>query len=236
MGNGKILADSLSATAGLLAETKGIGSAGMSPPTADVPGAGENTPRQDDGGEKERDLAALAQEIEMIKNTLASLTEALSRLLDGSLTKDAFTAAERGTDAAKEALIYAAFFQAAARLGMSPEIVSDAFRLADLANVTADLETKEVTGIKEALDSLIEEKPYLLSVRPADVGSETNPLRGQESYPSEVEELARALGVSSQFAAELVKKRSQRSGGNLGIPEIWRIPRTMRLSSLDNSQ
>jgi hypothetical protein len=236
MANGNILADSLSAAAGLLAETKGIGPTGMSPPTTDLSGAGENTTRQDDGTKKEPDLAELAEEIETIKDMLVSLAEAVSRLLAGTPDPNAATATEKGIEAAKDALIYAAFFQAAVRLGMSPEMVPDAWRLADLGSVSADLETKEVTGIKEVMDSLVETKPYLFSVRPADIGSETNPPRGATSYAPEVEELAAALGVSPQFAAELVKKRSVRAGGNLGIPEIWRIPRNMRLSSLDNKE
>jgi hypothetical protein len=167
-----------------------------------------------------------------------SLVEIVSGLLEGAASNgDAAEAPEKGgIEAAKEALIYATFFQAAVQLGMSPEMVSDAFRLADFTDVTVNLETKEVMGIKEVTDTLIEKKPYLFSVRPDNVGSETNPLVGSSSFSPQVEGLAQVLGVSPGFAAELVKKRSTRAGEDLGIPEIWRIPRANRLSYLDNKE
>ena len=67
---------------------------------------------------------------------------------------------------------------------MSPAMVSDAYRLADLAHVTADLETRDVAGVGQAAEALLETKPYLFAVRPADVGSETNPAKGPSSYPN----------------------------------------------------
>jgi len=59
------------------------------------------------------------------------------------------------------------------------------------------------------------------------------PLRGRLFYSEQVESLARALGVSPGFAADLVKKRSEKAGGGLGLSEIWRVPRANRLSFLE---
>lgn len=199
---------------------------------------GTTSATQDAGENNGGGLKELIDEITIISTRLDSLVEIVSRLLEvpAASGDTAETSKKGGIGAAEEALIYATFFQAAVQLGMSPEMVSDAFRLADFADVTVNLETKEVTGMKEVTDTLIEKKPYLFSVRPVNVGSETNPLTGSSSFSPQVEGLAQVLGVSPQFAAELVKKRSAKAGEDLGIPEIWRIPRASRLSYLDSKE
>lgn len=137
--------------------------------------------------------------------------------------------------AAMDALIYTDFFRKAVDLGMSPDKVGDAYRLTDLTNVTANLETKEVIGTKEAINALLVSRPYLFFSNLANIGSETNPAKGAFSYPDEIESLARTLGVTPDFAAALVKKRSGKAHGNSEISDVWRIPRLNKLSSLEIS-
>ncbi len=69
-----------------------------------------------------------------------------------------------------------------------------------------------------------------------DVGLETNPVKGPSSHPEQVESLARTLGVSPEFAAELVKKRSDKARAGSALSEIWRVPRTNRLSFLETNE
>ncbi len=213
-----------------------VDAAGQGPPR-DAPPPREST---EENSISETDLLArLTERIEDISGRLDSLIEAVTPLVRGTgIGGDSppeGAAAQEGINAAKDALIYTAFFQEAVRLGMSPAMVSDAYRLADLTNITADLQSREVTGVGQAAEVLLETKPYLFAVRPADVGSETNPAKGPSSYPEQVEGLARALGVSPGFAAELVKRRSDKAQGGLDLSEIWRVPRGSRLSYLENS-
>jgi hypothetical protein len=182
-------------------------------------------------------LARLADRIEEIGLRLTALLDALAPIIqgtDGGQASPPPVAAAPEVKVAEDALTYAAFFQEAVKLGMSPTMVSDAYRLADLADVTANLETGEVTGAEQVAVALLETKPYLFAAGPPDVGTETNPAKGPSLYPEQVESLARALGVSPGFASELVKKRSDRVRGGLALSEIWRIPRGNRLSYLES--
>jgi hypothetical protein len=214
-----------------------VEAAGQSP-ARDAPPPREST-QENDISETDL-LARMAEKIEDISLRIDALMEAVAPLVTGAETggdsPDEGTAAQDGINAAKDALIYTAFFQEAVRLGMSPAMVSDAYRLAELTEVTADLETREVTGAARAAELLLETKPYLFTARPTDVGSETNPARGPSSYPEQVEGLARALGVSPGFAAELVKRRSEKARGGLDLSEIWRVPRGGRLSYLETRE
>lgn len=182
-------------------------------------------------------LERLAERVEGIAVRLEALSDAVRPLIEkpaGVENTDSSEPITRGIEAATEALIYTDFFQKAVELGMSPNMVADAYRLADLARVSADLETKDVTGIKEAVNNLLEKKPYLFFVHQGDVGSETNPVTAPSSHPEQVENLARTLGISPEFAAELVKKRSDKTRGSKALSDIWRVPRTNRLSFLEN--
>jgi hypothetical protein len=210
---------------------------------ADSSASGRDTPSGGDLTQMSNasDVVSLEQlvvRVEGIAIRLDALIDAVTPLIqDPVLGED--TASEesvaKGIQAATEALIYTDFFQEAAKLGMSPDMVPDAYRLADLSNVTADLETREVTGIKEAVDALLEKRPYLFFIKQNDVGLETNPIKGPSSHPEQVEGLARTLGVSPEFAAELVKKRSDKARGGSALSDIWRIPRTNRLSFLETN-
>lgn len=202
----------------------------------DAPSEGELT--QTSNASDAVSLERLVERVEDIATRLDALIDAVTPLIQRPVISQD-TASEKsiakGIQAATEALIYTEFFQEAAKLGMSPDIVADAYRLADLSNVTADLETREVTGIKEAVDALLEKRPYLFFVKQDDIGLETNPIKGPSSYPEQVEDLARTLGVSPEFAAELVKKRSDKARVGSALNEIWRIPRTNRLSLLETN-
>jgi|GEM_PF-4451702 len=195
------------------------------PPTVDTPDASL--------------LEGLLERVEAVAARVETLVELLRpRIEDTGGNGDAASmkTGTRESEAAAEALIYADFFHKAVTGGMSPNMVADAYRLADLTNVTANLETKEVVGTDAAVRGLLEKKPYLFVVQQQDIGSETNPARGPSTYPEQVENLARTLGVSPEFAAALVRKRSDAVRGDAALSDLWRIPRTNRLSFLETNE
>lgn len=149
------------------------------------------------------------------------VTEDIGKIMEAML---------EGLRSAKEALIYSAFSSEATMVGLTPEIVSDAYQLSDLSAVAIDTKTGEVSGVSDAVAKLLETRPYLFSVRPQDIGTETNPPVGETSYPLEIEGIAGELGVSPEFALELNKKRAKRAGDRKGISEIWRRPKVKKLS------
>jgi hypothetical protein len=184
-------------------------------------------------------LGRLAQQVEALAARLEAIMDLMGPLIENQAAGEAGMSREAVAgeiEAAVEALIYADFFQKAVDLGMSANMVADAYRLADLTNVTADLQTKEVTGTSDVVNALLGKKPYLFIVHQGDVGSETNPVKGPFSYPEEVESLAKTLGVSPEFAAALVKKRSDKVSGGAALSDIWRIPRANRLSFLETNE
>lgn len=180
----------------------------------------------------------LKDEIDALNYSLRSLREALSRHFDfddSAGLDEIKRLAEEGLIAAEDALIYSAFASEAARAGLSAEILPDAFKLADLDGVVVDLESRDVLGVADAVKGLMEKKAYLFSIRnlPAlDVGSETNPSKGRRFYTSEIEELAAELGVTVEFAEELSRQRSERTGGKVGLSNIWRRPKRARRTGL----
>jgi len=177
-------------------------------------------------------------ETDALNRSLESLKDALARFFDFDDSADLEEikrAAEDGLKAAEEALVYSAFASEATRAGLSAEILPDAFKLAELDGVVVDLESREVTGAADAVKGLLEKKAYLFSVRntaAADVGSETNPLKGRIKYSSEIEELAGELGVTAEFAEELSRQRSERTGERVGLSQIWRRPKKTRRTGL----
>lgn len=180
----------------------------------------------------------LKDEMEALNYSLKSLKDALSRFFDFDDLADLEEIkrlAVEGLKAAEEALVYSAFASEATRAGVSAEILPDAFKLADLVGVVVDLKSREVSGVADAVRNLLEKKTYLFSIRnfPAmDVGSETNPSKGQPLYSSEIEELAGELGVTVEFAEELSRQRSERTGGKVGLSHIWRRPKKARQTGL----
>jgi hypothetical protein len=180
----------------------------------------------------------LKEEIESLSYSLKSLKETLSQYFDFDDSvglEEIKRAAVKCLKAAEEALVYSAFASEATRAGMSVEIVPDAFKLADLNGVVVDLESREVTGAADVVKNLLEKKVYLFSIGslPAlDVGSETNPSKGMPLYTSEIEELAAELGVTVEFAEELSRRRSERTGGKVGLSNIWRRPKKTRRGGL----
>ncbi|MBN2224965.1 MAG: hypothetical protein JW765_09850 [Deltaproteobacteria bacterium] len=210
---------------------------------ADPKASGRDTPP---GGESEQtdnaldavSLERLVEQVGGIMTRLDALIDAVGPLIQASGVNVDMASqgpVTGGIEAVAEALIYTDFFREAINLGMAPDMVADAFRMADLANTTVDLETKGVSGVKEAVDALLNTKPYLFFVHQGDVGLETNPTKGPSSFPEQVEGLARTLGVSPEFAAELVKKRSDKAGVGSALSEIWRVPRANRLSFLETN-
>ncbi len=199
----------------------------------------DRPPEMVDGAPDAVTLERLAQRVADIAAQLEALVDAVTPLIRDRAANEE-TAAETPVaeeiEAAKQALVYADFFREAVGLGMAPEMVPDAYRLADLSGASVDLQTREVSGVKEAINALLEKKPYLFFVRQGDVGLETNPARVSASVPDQVESLARMLGVSPEFAAELVKKRSEKAGAGSVPSEIWRMPRTNRLSYLETNE
>ncbi|MBN1572653.1 MAG: hypothetical protein JW984_05580 [Deltaproteobacteria bacterium] len=180
----------------------------------------------------------LRAEMDALNISLKSLKDALSRYFDfddSAGLDEIKRAAEEGLKAAEEALVYSAFASEATRAGLSAEILPDAFKLAELDGVVVDLESREVTGAADAVKSLLEKKAYLLSVRSTavqNIGSETNPLKGRIQYSSEIEELAGELGVTAEFAEELSRQRSERTGERVGLSQIWRRPKKTRRTGL----
>jgi hypothetical protein len=104
---------------------------------------------------------------------LARVRTALGIESEGSA--DAAKAAEKlraqseaDREAAREALTRAEFVKASGELGF---IDADAaWRLADLSAVRVDLRSRKVEGLREALDALVREKPFLVG-RAARAGS-----------------------------------------------------------------
>jgi hypothetical protein len=210
---------------------------------ADRVESGSATPSGGDLAETDNsDTAALerlAQRVEAVAARLEALIDSMATLIERpAADEDAASreATSREIGAATEALIYTDFFQKAVSFGMSPNMVADAYRLADLTSVTANLETKEVVGTDVAVNALLEKRPYLFIVHQGDIGSETNPVKGPASHSEEVESLARTLGVSPEFVATLVRKRSDKVRGDATLSDIWRIPRANRLSFLETNE
>jgi hypothetical protein len=202
------------------------------------PTGGDRPSELTDGAPDVMTLERLAERVAGIAAQLEALVDAVTPLIqDRAANED--TAGEvpvaEGIEAAVQALIYADFFREAVGLGMAPDMVADAYRLADLTAASVDLRTREVSGVKQAIDALLEKKPYLFFVHQGDVGLETNPARVSSSVPDQVDSLAKTLGVSPEFAAELVKKRSEKAGASAVLSDIWRMPRANRLSYLETN-
>lgn len=108
--------------------------------------------------------------------------------------KDISAGIDAVTGKAQEALRKAAFMAAATKHGIDPKVAEDAYKLADLSKVKADLESlsvypvgddgkqlagkdgKPVIGLDGIVEALVKEKPYLAG-RPGStsVGSASNP-------------------------------------------------------------
>ena len=183
----------------------------------------------------------LKQEIDGLK---AKLTEAVRKLsaalgLDGTESLETITeAAVEGVKTAQDALVFAAFQAEAQGAGMAGEVTSDAFALADTSGIIVDPVTREVTGAAQAVSALFEKKPYLFENPHAkkDVGAETNPASDRAAPSADVERLASELGVSPEFARELSRSRSDRLGKSVSLADLWRRPRTRRLSILSEDR
>jgi hypothetical protein len=188
----------------------------------------ENKARRLENMRLRDELDALREKMRDLHSELSSAVR-LEGTVDDSGIVEAVIERLRKAD---ELLVYTAFSVEAANAGLSAGVISDAYRLADLDGVTVDFEAGVVTGVAEAVGKLLEEKPYLLSVRPTDIGSETSPPMRDTAYPLEIEKLAAELGVSPAFAAELTRKRSERVGDVRGIFELWRRPKAKKLSLL----
>lgn len=86
------------------------------------------------------------------------------------------TKAQQAEERAKQAYIKASFVAHAASANLVN--VEDAFKLADLANVTVK-DDGTVEGVKEVVDALVKDKPYLVKVGSGTVpASGGNPARG----------------------------------------------------------
>ena len=108
-----------------------------------------------------------------VKEELARAREALGIEGDGSV--DLAEAAgklrarsEADRDAAREAVIDAEFTRLSGELALVD--VDAARRLADMSTVRVDLESRKVEGLREVLETLLREKPYLCG-RAARAGS-----------------------------------------------------------------
>ena len=180
----------------------------------------------------------LKDELEAVNSSIQLLKGALSQyfdLDDSAALEEIKRAVEEGLKAVEETLIYSAFASEATKAGMAAEIIPDAFKLADLEGVQMNLESREVVGAADAVQKLLKQKAYLFSIKripTENVGSETNPVKGQLLYSNEIEELAGELGVTPEFAAELSRQRSERTGKKVGLSDIWRRPKKAGRRSL----
>jgi|GEM_PF-2307783 len=183
---------------------------------------------------------ALKQEIDELKGNLTETVRAISTALglDETASPEAVAeAAVQSVKTAREALIFAAFQAEAKGVGMTDDVINDAFALADTSGIGVDLVTREVTGAAQAVSDLFDRKPYLFENpnRKRDVGSETNPVVSQAIPPSaDVQKLAAELGVSPEFARELSRSRSEHLGKRVSLADLWRRPRTRTLSIFSN--
>lgn len=132
--------------------------------------------------------------------------------------KEAASGSNVTVEKAQEALKKSAFIAAAAKRGIRKEALEDAYKLADFANVKADLETmsvfpvdkdgnqikekdKPVTGLDSLVENMVKEKPWLAG-KTGGVGSPSNPGGGAGST-DEPEGFGAQLGKQQK---ELSKK------------------------------
>ncbi|WP_239613927.1 phage scaffolding protein [Cohnella mopanensis] len=123
----------------------------------------------------------------------AEKTEALQR------AADAEAASAKTIEAANQRLIKAEFRAVARELNVRPDALDDALKLADLTAVTVD-EEGNVVGVKNAVQALITNKPYLVEkTKPRNIGGggtedQQKPDKTKEQLLAEAAEKARKSG------------------------------------------
>lgn len=126
-------------------------------------------------------------------------TEKLRAALEAEKNK-----AKGAEERAKRALIKAAFAEAAIAANLVS--VDDAFLLADLSNVEVS-DDGTVTGVKEAVEQLVKEKPYLVKQTGGQGGAGGgNPPRGNVATEDPAE-------YGRQMAAKRNQQQAQTSSG-----------------------
>lgn len=135
------------------------------------------------GFESVDEMKAALEAVREKQDSEKSEVEKLRAALDAERAK-----AKSAADRAKNALIKAAFAEQAVAANLVN--VDDAFLLADLSGVEVDDDGK-VTGVKEAVERLVKEKPYLVK-QMGNVSGGANPARFRAGEPTPVD-VARSI-------------------------------------------
>jgi len=124
-----------------------------------------------------------------VKEQLARVREALGVGDDGSAdvteaVSELRTRSEADRELAREALLRAEFAKVSAELELVD--ADAAWRLADRGAVRVDLESRKVDGLREVLETLVREKPYLAGrgVRAGSPGGGTPRATGRQDDDS----------------------------------------------------
>lgn len=117
--------------------------------------------------EEERRLASLSEK----ERLEAEKTDALTK------AQAAEEARDKALTAANQRLIKSEFRALARELGIRTDAIDDAYKLADLSAVSFDDESN-VVGVKDVIEALVKDKPYLAEQakkEPKSIGNPSNP-------------------------------------------------------------
>src|SRR5690606_14314657 len=111
---------------------------------------------------------------------------------------------------ANQRLLKAEFKSLASELNIRKDAVDDAFTLLDKSGISFDGD--DITGVKEAVQALIESKPYLVEkTKPRDIGGANNPPpngeKTKEQRLKEAADKAKRTGRIEDMAAYGLLKR-----------------------------
>ncbi|NOU98476.1 phage scaffolding protein [Paenibacillus planticolens] len=135
--------------------------------------------------EEERRLAAMSEK----ERLEAEKKEALE------LAQTEKEAREKATTAANQRLIKSEFRALARELGIRPDALDDAHKLADLSAVSVD-DDGNVVGVKDVIEALVKDKPYLAEQAKKEAKSIGNP--SNPPQPNEIKTLEQQLEEAKQ--------------------------------------
>lgn len=173
-------------------------------------------------------------------NELTAENERLKKTVDGVSTvlnpdkgKSPEEAAREATEKNRAleasvtlAKIEIAFVKAAIAEGIDPVKVDRAFKLLDTSKITYDQASGKIDGMDAAVKEFKKEWQEFFKQTPKTVGDTDTPPGpgGDKTHTPEVLALADQMGVSPDFAAEIIAKRKARAGEKKGVAEIFRVP------------
>lgn len=150
--------------------------------------------------EAERKLAAMT-ETERLQAEIEAAKKA---------AEDAEKAREQALTAANQRLLKAEYKSLAGELGIRKDALDDAFTLLDKNGITFDGD--DVGGIREAIQALVDAKPYLLEkAKPRNIGEPNNPPpngeKSKEQRLKDAADKAKRSGRIEDMAAYGLLKR-----------------------------